>query len=323
MFISVVIPTYNRKPILEKCLTALEQQNLTQAKALDGYEVLVVDDGSTDGTVDWLQNDSQSNRQNPGDLPHVRLLTQAHQGPAIARNLGVQEAQGDVIIFIDSDLVVTETFLQAHLDGLTQGREQWGDRIFTYGAVINTCNFDHPTSEPYKITDFSAAYFATGNVAIARHWLETAGLFDVQFQLYGWEDLELGVRLKKLGLKLIKCPEAVGYHWHPPFQLTQIPNLIDKEVQRGRMGMLFYQKHPHWEVRLMIQMTWLHRLLWGILSLGGLLNERTLAPFLQTLIDLGNSQLALEISRIFLNWYNVQAVYQAYRESQQEWKPDR
>jgi Predicted glycosyltransferases len=76
-------------------------------------------------------------------------------------------------------------------------------------------------------------------VAIARHWLIEAGLFDTRFQLYGWEDLELGVRLKKLGLKLIKCPAAVGYHWHPPFNLKQIPGMIDREIQRGRMGVLF------------------------------------------------------------------------------------
>jgi hypothetical protein len=135
-------------------------------------------------------------------------------------------------------------------------------------------------------------------------------LFDSRFQLYGWEDLELGVRLKKLGLKLVKCPQAVGYHWHPPFHLNQLPNLIEKEVQRGKMGVLFYQKHPTWEVKMMIQMTLLHRLLWGILSLGGSLNERTMRPFLQWLINRGKPQLALEIARIFLNWYNVQAVYQ-------------
>jgi glycosyltransferase involved in cell wall biosynthesis len=234
-------------------------------------------------------------------------------GPAAARNLGVEQATGDTIIFIDSDLVVTEHFLQAHADGLVQGEEKLGsDRLFTYGWVINTCNFDHPTSEPYKLTDFSAAYFATGNVAIARKWLLQVGLFDTQFQLYGWEDLELGVRLKQLGLKLIKCPQAVGYHWHPPFTLEQIPRMIDREIQRGRMGVLFYQKHPTWDVRMMIQMTWLHRVLWGMLSLGGRLNEQTMAPFLQWLINQGKPQLALEIARIFLNWYNVQSVYTAY-----------
>lgn len=310
MFFSVVIPTYNRKPILEKCLRAIENQQLRDGSVVEGYEVVLVDDGSTDGTLEWLES-------HKSEFPHVRSHDQDHKGPAAARNLGVEQAKGDTIIFIDSDLVVTEQFLQAHADALVQGEKQLGsNHLFTYGWVINTCNFENPTSEPYKITDFSAAYFATGNVAIARKWLEKAGLFDTRFQLYGWEDLELGVRLKQLDLKLIKCPEAVGYHWHPPFALDQIPRMIDREIQRGRMGVLFYEKHPTWEVRMMIQMTWLHRLLWGILSLGGRLNERTMAPFLQWLINQGKPQLALEIARIFLNWYNVQGVYAAYAETQ-------
>jgi glycosyltransferase involved in cell wall biosynthesis len=305
LFFSVVIPTYNRLPILEKCLIALSTQTLA---APDRYEVVVVDDGSTDGTVEWLQSQSIQ-------LPFVRLFCQEHLGPAAARNLGVEKALGETIIFIDSDLVVTEIFLQAHADALIEGEKRLqSDRLFTYGRVIDTCDFEQPTAEPYKLTDFSAAYFATGNVAIARHWLEEAGLFDTGFQLYGWEDLELGVRLKQLGLTLIKAPEAVGYHWHPPFNLEQIPRLIDREIQRGRMGVLFYQKHPTWEVKMMIQMTWLHYLLWGVLTLGGTLNERTMAPLLQWLIQRGKPQLALEVARIFLNWYNVQAVNAAYAE---------
>ena len=319
MFFSIVIPTYNRKPILEKCLRALEQQTFSP-DLIAGYEVVVVDDGSTDGTVNWLQSI-------PTEFPHVKLFLQAHAGPSAARNLGVEQAIGDTIIFIDSDLVVTDIFLQSHARALQAAAQEFSGAssqdpaaapIFTYGRVVNTCNFEEPTAEPYKITDFSAAFFATGNVAIARHWLLTAGLFDTGFQLYGWEDLELGVRLKNLGLRLIKCPEAVGYHWHPAFSLSQIPKLIDQEIQRGRMGVLFYQKHPTWSVRMMIQMTWLHRILWGTLSLGGRLNERTLAPLMQWLIDQGKPQLSLEVARIFfLNWYNVKGVYAAYAEQQQ------
>ncbi len=308
MFFSIVIPTYDRLPILTKCLKALENQHIpVDDRAISGYEIVLVDDGSTDGTLEYLQ-------EMAADFPHLKTYLQNHQGPAAARNLGVEKALGDTIIFIDSDLVVTENFLVAHAQALTNANS---DRIFTYGRVINTCNFDDPTAEPYKLTDFSAAYFATGNVAIARHWLDKAGLFDTRFQLYGWEDLELGVRLKKLDLKLIKCPDAVGYHWHPPFALAQIPNLIDKEIQRGRMGVLFYQKHPTWDVRMMIQMTPLHKVLWGILSLNGLLNEKTMSPFLQWLINQNKPQLALEIARIFLNWYNVRGVYAAYAQMRQ------
>jgi hypothetical protein len=116
-------------------------------------------------------------------------------------------------------------------------------------------------------------------------------------------------------LRLVKCPQATGYHWHPPFELQQLPALIERERQRGRMGILFYQKHPTWAVRFMIQLTPLHQVLWGLLSLGGWLNEKRLEPLLRWLTQKGQSQLALELCRIFfLNWYNVQAVYAAYRE---------
>ncbi|MEN9228224.1 MAG: glycosyltransferase [Gloeomargarita sp. HHBFW_bins_205] len=310
MFLSVVIPTYNRRPILAKALLALEQQDWPGP-----YEVIVVDDGSTDDTLAWLA-------AHQPDLPHVRWCSQTHQGPAVARNLGVAQAQGDTIVFIDSDLVVTPVFLRAHAEGLQAAYHKLGhDKCFTYGRVVNTSNFDNPTQERFKLTDVSRAFFATGNVAIAKRWLELAGGFDADFQGYGWEDLELGVRLKKLGLVLIPCPRAVGYHWHPPFTLDQIPRLIEKERQRARMGLLFYQKHPTWDVRLMIQMTWLHWWLWEVLSLGGWLNERTLAPLMQWLIDRGRHDWAGELARIFLNRYQVQAVYAAYREWRQNQRP--
>lgn len=308
MYISVVIPTYNRLPILQKCLGALERQEFSDDK-ISEYEVVLVDDGSSDRTLAWIA-------ENQANLPHVKVFQQDHQGAAAARNLGIENATGNTIVFIDSDLVVTETFLQSHADALVKGeRDLKSDRLFTYGAVINTNNFKDPTSEPYKITDFSAAYFATGNVAIARKWLKLAGLFDTGFQLYGWEDLELGVRLKKQDLKLIKCPQAVGYHWHPAFSLEQIPSAIEREIQRGKMGVVFYDKHPTLDVKMMIQMTILHRLLWGILSVGGTLNERTLKPIMQWLIDRNQPQLAEQVARIFLNWYNVQGVYAAYNKS--------
>ncbi len=301
--ISVVIPTYNRLAILRKCLLALEQQQWQGE-----YEVVLVDDGSTDGTLEWLAEHRDL-------FPHLRWLAHNHQGPALARNLGVADAKGDTIVFIDSDLVVTPAFLGAHVQALRAAEVRLGhSRVFTYGRVVNTSNFAEPTAEPFKVTDYSRAYFATGNVAIGRTWLEQAGLFDPQFHLYGWEDLELGVRLKSLGLKLVPCPQAVGYHWHPPFDLEQLPALIDRELQRGRMGAVFYRKHPTWEVRMIVQMTWMHRLLWGLLSLGGLVNERTMAPFLGWLIDRGRPQLALEFARVFLNCYSVRGVYGAYRE---------
>ena len=305
MFVSVVIPTYNRKPILEKCLTALEQQQL--GGELERYEVVVVDDGSTDGTPDWL-------RQNATRFSHVRLIEQAHGGPAEGRNRGVAYAEGDVVVFIDSDLVVTPSFLQTHASGLKRSWAETGDRLcFTYGAVINTANFERPTSERHKLRDLSWAYFATGNVAIDRGVLEQSGLFDTGFRLYGWEDLELGERLRRMGVRLIKCPEAVGYHWHPALRLEQIPRLIEVEGERARMGLVFYRKHPTRRVRFIIQFTWMHRLLWELLTLGGLINERSLRPLLRWLIRRGFPGIAMELLRLPLNRIGVRALFREAR----------
>ena len=301
MFISIVIPTFNRKPILEKCLVALENQVLDST--IDGYEVIVVDDGSTDGTPSWIR--SQQAR-----FPHVRLYQQEHGGPAQGRNRGVGHAIGEVIVFIDSDLVVTKSFLKSHVKILRRSWKSEGSRLcFTYGAVINTANFENPTLEQHKIQDLSWAYFATGNVAIDKKVLERSGLFDESFRLYGWEDLELGERLRQMGVKLVKCPKAVGYHWHPSLKLEQIPDLIRVERERAKMGLVFYRKHPTRRVRFIIQFTWLHFFLWELLTLKGILNERSLRPLLGFLIRHGYSGLAMEVLRIPLNRIGVRELF--------------
>lgn len=305
MFVSVVIPTYNRRPILEKCLLALERQQVSPE--IDRYEVVVVDDGSTDGTPDWLRGAAER-------FPHVRLIEQSHGGPAEGRNRGVDHAYGDVIVFIDSDLVVTDSFLSCHASSLVRSWEARGDRLcFTYGAVVNTANFEQPTAERHKLRDLSWAYFATGNVAIAKEVLQRVGLFDTGFRLYGWEDLELGERLRRMGVQLIKCPAAVGYHWHPALTLDQIPRLIEVEGERARMGLVFFRKHPTRRVRFIIQFTWLHRLLWELLTLGGLINEHSLRPLLRWLIRHGYSGTAMELLRLPLNRIGVRALFQEAR----------
>ncbi|MFO0016259.1 MAG: glycosyltransferase family 2 protein [Synechococcaceae cyanobacterium] len=307
MFLSVVIPTYHRLAILRQCLQALERQRLEAP--LSGYEVVLVDDGSTDETVSWLDAHATA-------FPHVRLYRQQHGGPAEGRNRGVEQARGEVIVFIDSDLVVTDSFLVAHARTLEAAWQRQGDRLsFTYGAVINTANFEAPTSEPHKLNDLSWAYFATGNVAIDRELLLSAGLFDTSFRLYGWEDLELGERLRQMGVRLVRCPQAVGYHWHPPLSLAQIPDLVRVERERARMGLVFFRKHPTRRVRFIIQFTWLHRLLWELLTLFGLLNEQSLRPLLGWLIRRGQAGLAMELLRLPLNRLGVRTLFAEARQA--------
>ena len=301
MLVSVVIPTFNRLPILKKCLEALENQVLIDE--INDYEIVVVDDGSTDGTTDWIK----SNKLN---FPHIKLFEQSHGGPALGRNLGVYKSKGDLIVFIDSDLVVDKNFLSFHVKSLIRSWRKLGNKkCFTYGSVINTSNFYQPQSEPFKFQDLSWAYFATGNVAIDKNVLEKSGLFDTSFRLYGWEDLELGERLRNMGVKLIKCPKAIGYHWHPALSLDQIPNLIRIEKERAKMGLIFYRKHPTLRVKFIIQYTLLHRFLWEILTLGGLINIKTLRPLLAFLIKNGQSGMAMELLRLPLNLIGVRQIF--------------
>ena len=174
---------------------------------------------------------------------------------------------------------------------------------------MNTNNFNEPTSEPHKITDLSWAYFATGNVAIDKDVLKKSGLFDTAFFLYGWEDLELGERLRQMGVELVKCPKAIGYHWHPALSLEQVPNLIRVEKERAKMGLVFYRKHPTLRVRFIIQYTLIHRILWEFLTFGGIINVRTLRPLIALLIRRGYSGLAMEVLRIPLNLIGVREIY--------------
>ena len=305
VLVSVVIPTYNRLPILQQCLRALEAQ--VELLEGDDFEVVLVDDGSTDGTVAWIGDHVRA-------FPHVRLLQQEHGGPALGRNLGVDQARGELIVFIDSDLVVVPTFLSEHLKSLRSAWRRLGNRLcFTYGAVINTHNFDSPQSEPHKLSDLSWAYFATGNVAIDRQVLLESGVFDPSFRLYGWEDLELGERLRRMGVQLVRCAPAAGYHWHPPLSLDQVPDLIRKERERAKMGLIFYRKHPTRRVRFIIQFTPLHRVLWELLTLCGLLNERSLRPLLAWLIRHGYPGTAMELLRLPLNRISVRALFEEAR----------
>ena len=296
MNVSVVIPTFNRKHILEKCLLALENQKLN--KNIANYEVIVVDDGSSDVTSSWIKNNREI-------LPHVILYEQEHGGPALGRNLGVIKSNYEIIIFIDSDLIVLDDFIICHVDRLLSYWRNNDKKCFTYGSVINTSNFQNPENEKYKLFDTSFAYFATGNVAISKELLLKVGLFDTSFSLYGWEDLELGERLKKIGTKLIRCPRAVGFHWHPPFDCGQIESLIVQEKERAKMALVFFKKHPNLRVRFMIQLTPLHHLLWGLINLGGLISIEMLLPILRFLVNSKKNKFALELLRIPLNFIYI------------------
>jgi glycosyltransferase involved in cell wall biosynthesis len=296
---SVVIATYNRGPILEKCLRALVEQTLDG----DLYEIVIVDDGSTDDTPALIERMKTAR-------PSWQYLWQANAGRSYARNVGIRMAQGELVVFIDSDVVVTPTFLATHL-ALHEANA--GKKVFVQGLSVNTDNFDDPVATPINATHFSAAFFATNNVSVPKAFLVEVGGFDEQFTEYGWEDLELGIRLKAIGVGMVRSREAVGFHWHPAFSLADIPGMKRIEEERGRMAAYFFRKYPTMDVRLMIQLTPLHRFLNWLVTLGGWADEQKAEPLMQWLLNRDQVFLAQQVAILMLNQYNLDELHKALK----------
>jgi glycosyltransferase involved in cell wall biosynthesis len=295
--LSVVIATYNRGPILEKCLQAL----LSQTLPADAYELVVVDDGSTDDTAERVARLRT-------EAPAWRYHHQPNAGRSRARNVGVALARGEIVVFVDSDVVVVPTFLEEHL---ALHRRAGGRKVYVQGLAVDTDDFEHPTQTAVGPLDVSAASFATNNVSVPRAYLEAVGGFDEGFVEYGWEDLELGLRLRAHGVGIVRSRAARGFHWHPPFTLAELPAMRRTEEERGRMAARFFRLHPTWEVRLMIQLTPLHRVLDRLVRLGGWLDERRLDPALRWLLARGRPMLARRLAALVLNRYNLEAMLAA------------
>src|SRR5947209_4843962 len=103
--LSVIIPTYNRRPILERCLGALARQTVGS----EAFEVIVVDDGSSDGTLAALAEWARA-------LPYVlRPEAQENQGPAAARNRGLAAARAPWVLFLGDDILATPALIEQHL----------------------------------------------------------------------------------------------------------------------------------------------------------------------------------------------------------------
>lgn len=279
--------------ILEKALKALGHQTLPAEE----YEVVLIDDGSTDGTDNMVAGLT---------VPYpLTYRYQKQQGPAAARNHGIQLAKGDLIIFIDSDIVVTETFLAAHY-AIHTDKNRIG-----HGPVIHTDNLDDPTSATFKVTDISRAFFATGNVSIRKQHLIDAGLFDEDFVEYGWEDLELGIRLRNRGLQATDVPDAAGYHYKKRLELDDLPKWCQRERERGHTAVIFYRKVPTFRVRMMTLITpvafWLDRLL----TLGNWPSKPGTTRFLHNLESRGRHRLL----RFFVRIMTYHAYMEGLRES--------
>ena len=255
---TIIIPSHNQLPLLKNALLSLEKQTWP----LDRLEVIIVDDGSKDGTGDFLRSYS-------GKLQIRPVFHEEAKGRSGARNAGLRVATGDPIILLDGDMEVVPGFVEAHV---STGRGE---------AVVLGLVHYHPDVRKSALTryypnrgawkkkvpnDVPGRYFVTLNVSLPRWAMEKVGELDENFRGYGGEDLDYGVRLRKAGVPFRVSSEALSYHNHLrtlrdilytlkdyggrsiPYLIEKHPELIDEMKLSLAVPFRFIPRKANWIV---------------------------------------------------------------------------
>ena len=237
--VSVVVPTCDRRARIPELLAALESQ-----AGAPPFELVIVDDGSTDGTHDSIAT-------LPAPSFPLEVLRQERAGPAAARNAGIGSARGRLIALLGDDTLPDPGWLAAHRqahrdrddgDALAViGHTRWHTRVPTtpFLEFINTRGpqfgfalIDDPENVPFN-------FFYSSNVSVPRTMLSSEP-FDAGFPYAAWEDSELGYRLERRGLRIVYEPAATVAHDHP----TDLLRFMDRQEQTGEAAIVFYRRHP-------------------------------------------------------------------------------
>jgi Glycosyltransferase like family 2 len=233
--IAVVIPTRDRRATLMETLDALDAQELAPGEA----EVVVVDNGSSDGTVAALR------QRDPGPFG-LRVLAEPKPGPAAARNRGWEATRAPLVLFLGDDMIpATPTLLSGHLahDGAAVlGRVVWRpDRPITpfmHWLEHGGPQFPFDTLQAGPVEP--AKYLFTSNVSVPRADLEAVGGFDERFPFAAVEDAELGVRLQQHGTRLTYDPALLVHHDHPQDPVAYVGRM----ERSGASAALLHALHP-------------------------------------------------------------------------------
>ncbi len=212
--LSIIIPTYNRKEVLLKALEGYKQQTAREQI----LELLVVDDGSMDGTGLAVAAFSQTSPI------RIRYLAEQNKGPATARNLGIREAKSTLVLFSDDDIIPQPTLVAEHTawhrkypadNFAILGHVRWSPEVhptpFMEWLGLGGGLFSYGFLSPG--TEVSTACFYSCNISLKREFLIKNGMFDENFHAAAFEDTELGYRLLKKGLRLVYNSEAIGEHY--------------------------------------------------------------------------------------------------------------
>lgn len=237
--ISVVISTYNKKTSLELTLHAYKNQSLVN------FEVIVADDGSSDGTTEYIRECIEKNT-----FPYkLKYAWQPDEGFRLARvrNCGWRIAEADRVVFTDHDLVpnpdclaMYDTFRRKEEVGIA-GYIGWIDesihRSFGIEQICSLGSFDQYMTEPERrnLSKYNYLVLWGGNMSLPRRVLQEVGGFDEDFKAYGGEDTDLALRLHRMRVPIVTLPQAKMFHLNHPFR-----NRVDENGNELVGSKLFY-----------------------------------------------------------------------------------
>ncbi len=259
---SILIPIYNGERTLERCL------QLWLAQDCEDYELMLVDNGSTDRSL-TIAHDIQKKAQveSPGG-PRVRLFSEKRPGQTAATNRAIREARGEMLVFSAADMIVDEAFLPGHL-AAHRRHARPGEIVAVIGHI------DYPQdymNNPFmscvvEKTLFQFGYQVIGdilnadprclyapNFSISAGSMHSVGLLDESFP-YGWQDTDLGFRIRKSGGRIVYEKGLQALHDHPlewrSFSLrmekmgVDCPRILDKHPEVGSRSELIREVHAH------------------------------------------------------------------------------
>ncbi len=226
--ISVVVPTYNRSDLLQKCLQNLVNQSFDKNE----YEIIVVSDGPDETTKLKVA-------EYEGSLAAVLYYSLPQKrGPAAARNLGWRSAKGILITFTDDDCLPDENWLKEIWDFYNQ--EAHIAHIAYTGKVIVPIS-KHPTDFELNTSKLEIAEFVTANCICTKETLIKVEGFDERFKAAWREDSDLHFKLLEHNIPIYKNENAIVVH---PVRKT-VWGISIKEQKKSLYNALLYKKHPH------------------------------------------------------------------------------
>ena len=227
-YLSVIICTYNRDKYIYNLLKSIAENTLSKAK----YEIVLVNNNSVDST------EMECNRF-CADYDDVvfRYFIETNQGLSYARNRGIQEAKGKVVVYVDDDATINKEYLQTYYDFFEKDNkvEAAGGPILPVYETVEPKWMSHYTRQLITgklymgnvVKEFTKGAFpGGGNAAYRKSVFDKVGLFNVDLgrkgtSLIGAEEKDLFDKMTAQGIKFFYLPKAILYHIIPASKLTE------------------------------------------------------------------------------------------------------